>query len=359
MVDGGLATVTPCGEADDGAQPTPNRQILQNGIQGVFPPISDDEIDDYLQSARDDGAADDENTILGWMIGEKMNEGGTPFGPPPADPGPEEAPPDPYPGLTLAADFLAGLAAYFFVSGKQTVLGDATTEQNGVGTAGQIGVGMLPVVGDLADARDAAADATRLALNPNDPDAQRNAAIQVVAAGIPFVGGKLLKKLGEWLRGFSGKGAKEGAEALGDAGKGAIKEGGQQAAQSGPKAADIAPQALPTKPQHPDAGIRPRSPLSQPISPETPPGTYVFAQDAQGVVHVVPDGPHLHPTVLGNGQEAAASGEIVIGPDGVVTEINNISFTFQHDASVLQGVKAALERMGIKVDPDAIKPFDF
>jgi RHS repeat-associated protein len=123
--------------------------------------------------------------------------------------------------------------------------------------------------------------------------------------------------------------------------------------------ATVAPTRLPTKAQHPDASVLPRHPSSRPISSSTEPGEYVFAQDGDGVVHVVPSGPHLHPTVLGGGKPAAASGEIVIGSNGVVTEINNISFTFQHDASVLPGVKRALEQAGLRVAPDAIKPFTF
>jgi RHS repeat-associated protein len=116
---------------------------------------------------------------------------------------------------------------------------------------------------------------------------------------------------------------------------------------------------LPVKPQHPDVGASPKNPLSQPASPSLEPGTYVFVQDADGVVHVVPNGPHLHPGVLGGGQSAAAAGEIVINAEGVVTQINNISFTFQHDASVLAGVQAALEQVGLTVAPNAIKPFSY
>jgi hypothetical protein len=73
----------------------------------------------------------------------------------------------------------------------------------------------------------------------------------------------------------------------------------------------------------------------------------------------VPNGDHLHPTVLGGGRSAAAAGEITIGRNGMVTEINNISFTFQHGAETLPGVRAALEKSGLQCAPDSIKPFGF
>lgn len=114
---------------------------------------------------------------------------------------------------------------------------------------------------------------------------------------------------------------------------------------------------LPTKPQVDGVPTLPRSPSSAPISSSTKPGTYVFVRDADGVIHVVPDGPGLHPTVLGDGKAASAAGEITIGSDGVVKEINNISYTFQFDADILPGVKAALERLGLSVADDAVKPF--
>lgn len=83
----------------------------------------------------------------------------------------------------------------------------------------------------------------------------------------------------------------------------------------------------------------------------------MFVRDADGVIHVVPNGPGLHPTVLGNGRAASAAGEVTIGPNGVVTEINNISYTFQFGSDVLPGVRAALEKLGLNVVDDAIKPF--
>jgi hypothetical protein len=117
------------------------------------------------------------------------------------------------------------------------------------------------------------------------------------------------------------------------------------------------PRGLATKSQLPGVPVLPRNPLSAPISRTTKPGTYVFVRDSDGVIHVVRDGPGLHPTVLGNGGAATAAGEITIGPNGVVTEINNISYTFQFGSDVLQGVREALQKLGLKVADDAIRPF--
>src|SRR5437764_1340730 len=56
---------------------------------------------------------------------------------------------------------------------------------------------------------------------------------------------------------------------------------------------------LPTKPPL-DPFPYPRHPESRPFSPDTEPGSYVFVQSADGVVHVVPEPEgHLHPRVLG------------------------------------------------------------
>ncbi len=114
---------------------------------------------------------------------------------------------------------------------------------------------------------------------------------------------------------------------------------------------------FPTKPQLPSVPILAKNPLFAPISRATKPGTYVFVRDADGVIHVVPDGPGLHPTVLGSGQAASAAGEITVCSGGVISEINNISYTFQFGSDVLPGVKAALEQMGFRVAPNAIKPW--
>ena len=58
-------------------------------------------------------------------------------------------------------------------------------------------------------------------------------------------------------------------------------------------------------------------------------GTYVYVQDCAGVVWVGPDGPHMHPRVLGGARPAVAAGELTLGEGGEVLSINNLSGTFR------------------------------
>jgi hypothetical protein len=37
-------------------------------------------------------------------------------------------------------------------------------------------------------------------------------------------------------------------------------------------------------------------------------GIYVYVQDENGIIWVLPDGPHMHPKVLGNGRSAHYAG---------------------------------------------------
>ncbi|HRX81247.1 MAG TPA: hypothetical protein P5307_19395, partial [Pirellulaceae bacterium] len=68
------------------------------------------------------------------------------------------------------------------------------------------------------------------------------------------------------------------------------------------KILNVAPKRLPTKPQVNGAPILPKNPSSALLSTNTSPGTYVYVRDVDGLIHILPDGPGLHPSVLGNGQ---------------------------------------------------------
>jgi hypothetical protein len=67
-------------------------------------------------------------------------------------------------------------------------------------------------------------------------------------------------------------------------------------------------------------------------------------------IHIVPDGPHIHPKVLGGGREALYAGEIVIGPTGAVEEATNLSGTFRFKSKKsLCCVVTHLRRLGYVV----------
>ena len=73
----------------------------------------------------------------------------------------------------------------------------------------------------------------------------------------------------------------------------------------------------------------PQDPASRPIRIGESVGRYAFVVDTAGVVHIVPDAPHVHPKVLGLAREALYAGEIAIDRPGHVEELTNLSGTFQ------------------------------
>ena len=101
----------------------------------------------------------------------------------------------------------------------------------------------------------------------------------------------------------------------------------------------------------------PQDPRSKLLGPRTPDGLYVYVQDATGTIRVVRDGPHLHPKVLGFGAPAMYAGDLVL-QDGMVTELTNLSGTFQFDEpdGLLQ-VAARIRALGLEVVCGAIRFF--
>jgi hypothetical protein len=101
----------------------------------------------------------------------------------------------------------------------------------------------------------------------------------------------------------------------------------------------------------------PKDPRSTPISGSTPDGGYVYVQDPSGIIHVVPDGPHLHPKVLGGGQPAAYAGDLTI-QGGKVTDVTNLSGTFEFDSEEgLKAVAGQLRQQGLVVEVGAVRFF--
>src|SRR5437667_409792 len=97
----------------------------------------------------------------------------------------------------------------------------------------------------------------------------------------------------------------------------------------------------------------PTDPRSVPLSPNCADGGYVYVQDSTGIVYVVPDGPHLHPMVLGGGQPAKYAGDLTIA-DGKVIDLTNLSGTFRFDDEAgLKEVAEQIRRQGVPVETGA------
>jgi hypothetical protein len=101
----------------------------------------------------------------------------------------------------------------------------------------------------------------------------------------------------------------------------------------------------------------PKDPRSQPLHAGLADGGYVYVQDAQGIIHVVEDGPHLHPKILGGRQSAAYAGDLTIA-GGKVVDVTNLSGSFQFDdeAGLLE-VADQIKRQGVDVETGAVRFF--
>jgi hypothetical protein len=62
--------------------------------------------------------------------------------------------------------------------------------------------------------------------------------------------------------------------------------------------------------------------------------------------------------VLDGVQSAVAAGELTDGPGDVITELNNISYTFQFRGDVLPQVASALRQARATIAKNAIEPFE-
>ncbi|HEY3789444.1 MAG TPA: hypothetical protein VGL71_11345 [Urbifossiella sp.] len=101
----------------------------------------------------------------------------------------------------------------------------------------------------------------------------------------------------------------------------------------------------------------PRDPRSQPIAPGISDGGYVYVRDGTGTIYVVPDGPHLHPKVLGRGDPAMYAGDLTIR-GGNVADLTNLSGTFEFDdESGLLEVAKQIAIQGVAVQSGAVRFF--
>jgi hypothetical protein len=101
----------------------------------------------------------------------------------------------------------------------------------------------------------------------------------------------------------------------------------------------------------------PTDPRSKPIGATLADGGYAYVRDVAGIVHVVPDGPHVHPKILGGGSPASYAGDMTVR-DERVADVTNLSGTFQFDDELgLRDVAAELRRVGLTVDIGAVRFF--
>jgi hypothetical protein len=100
-----------------------------------------------------------------------------------------------------------------------------------------------------------------------------------------------------------------------------------------------------------------QDPDSKPIGPDTADGLYVYVQDENRFVWVLPDGPHRHPKVLGQARSATYAGDLAM-VNGKIKDVTNLSGTFQFDDEHgLQAVADQLRKQGLELEPGAVRFF--
>ena len=98
-------------------------------------------------------------------------------------------------------------------------------------------------------------------------------------------------------------------------------------------------------------------PRSQVLTKDIANGNYVFVRDVSGELHVLPDGIHLHPKILGRGAPATYAGDMII-LNGMVTDLTNCSGTFQfEDRDGLREVAAEIRALSLAVATHGVRYF--
>jgi hypothetical protein len=86
-------------------------------------------------------------------------------------------------------------------------------------------------------------------------------------------------------------------------------------------------------------------------------GAYVYVRDVSKSIWVLPDGPHLHPKVLGHRLPATYAGDLTI-IDRSISSLTNCSGTFQfEDREGLLDVANQLRMLGFTVETGAVRFF--
>jgi hypothetical protein len=86
-------------------------------------------------------------------------------------------------------------------------------------------------------------------------------------------------------------------------------------------------------------------------------GLYFYVQDVDGTIHVLPDGSHMHPKVLGNASPAIYAGDLRI-ENGRIADVTNLSGTFQFDEPRgLLELATQLSALGFVIEEGAVRFF--
>jgi hypothetical protein len=86
-------------------------------------------------------------------------------------------------------------------------------------------------------------------------------------------------------------------------------------------------------------------------------GVYVFVLDEDDVMHCLPDGPHLHPKILGNASAVKYAGDFRIEA-GRICELTNLSGTFLcDDPAGLSEVAATIRGIGLEITAGCVRFF--
>ena len=101
----------------------------------------------------------------------------------------------------------------------------------------------------------------------------------------------------------------------------------------------------------------PQDQRSRPIDATVSDGGYVYVRDEHGTIHVLPDGPHMHPVILGGGRAAMYAGDMTIN-GGKVVDLTNLSGTFEFDDEAgLRDVAKELRQQGLIIQKGAVRFF--
>jgi hypothetical protein len=100
-----------------------------------------------------------------------------------------------------------------------------------------------------------------------------------------------------------------------------------------------------------------RDPRSQVLATSIEDGNYVYVQDIDGTIYVLPDGSHMHPKVLGNAALALYAGDLRIEMSRIM-DVTNLSGTFQfNEPQGLLAVATQLAAVGFFIEEGAVRFF--